>query len=204
MREIVVVDYGMGNIHSILKALRLYSSHVVYSADPRVVAKADLLVLPGDGAFGAAMAGLDGELRQEFLAAVARGVPTLGVCIGFQILFQDSNEAFAGDAERTVGLGLIPGVIRRFSFSDASVRVPHMGWNQLEYAGATQPGPHMYFIHSYRATQVPDEFVVARCNYAGDVFPAIVKKDNLLAMQFHPEKSDAAGLDMIGAWVRGK
>lgn len=212
---IVVLDYGMGNIHSMLKALRLFADEVVFTNDPGAIRRARALVLPGDGAFAAAMQNISGDLQSQLMEFVAAGRPLLGVCIGFQILFEDSDEligagAHASDPASTTltrGLGLIPGCIRRFRFptpaDGAPVRVPHMGWNPLRYAGASEPGEHMYFIHSYRAEGVPDANVVARCNYAGDVFPAIVKNDagNILATQFHPEKSDRAGLALLKDWV---
>lgn len=222
----------MGNIHSIIKALRLFASDVVFTADPSHIKAADALVLPGDGAFEAAMQGLAGSegMQSTLLEKVSAGTPLLGVCIGFQILFADSNECFeahvlgdssalensatdnpvnkeAGDHSGTLpGLGLIPGHIRRFPFAAGDQRVPHMGWNTLQFretsdAFAQAADEYVYFIHSYRAVQVPDEFVVAHCDYAGDVFPAMVRRDNILATQFHPEKSAAVGLRMIERWV---
>ncbi len=212
--QIVVIDYGMGNIHSIVKALRLYSSDVVFTNDPAAIAESRALVLPGDGAFPAAMDNLQGPLESAIRAHLQDGGPLLGVCIGFQILFEDSDEvvgnaagAATGPAVTTRGLGLIPGRIRRFTFPTgdpaAVVRVPHMGWNRLIDARTNEPGEYMYFIHSYRAQDVPDEFVVARCEYAGDVFPAVVRNaaGNILAAQFHPEKSDRVGLQFLEDWV---
>lgn len=214
---IVVLDYGMGNIHSILKALRLYApeNSVVYSKDPAVIRSASALVLPGDGAFAAAMQNV-APLRPLIDELLAAGKPLLGICIGFQILFEDSDEDPAGGL--VPGLGLIPGRIRRFRFADAGVRVPHMGWNRLEFAaGAARHGAvfadlavrddcWMYFIHSYRAeaAETPAEQVVAWCDYAGDRFPALVRSEGgqILAAQFHPEKSDVLGLHLIEDWVR--
>ncbi len=203
--RIVVVDYGMGNIHSILKALRLYADDVVYTADVDEIRNARCLVLPGDGAFGAAMQGL-APLEASIREFVEQGRPLLGVCIGFQVLFEDSDEIHDGTDRYVRGLGLIRGNIRRFHFSDDHVRVPHMGWNRLIPAARPQAtdGDYVYFIHSYRAENVPSENIVAYCDYAGDVFPAIVTNDrgNVVAAQFHPEKSDAVGLSMLQAWVR--
>lgn len=195
-----MVDYGMGNIHSIIKALRLYADSVLFSGRPEDVRRAAALVLPGDGAFAAAMTGLSGELREAFLERVRAGAPTLGVCIGFQILFEDSDEAIGGVAANCPGLALIPGRIRRFRGKPGELRVPHMGWNQVRFRDGSNP--YMYFIHSYRAEGVPDEFVLGSSDYAGASFPAVVKKDNLLATQFHPEKSDLAGLAFLECWVR--
>lgn len=218
---IVVLDYGTGNIHSMVKALRLFADKVVYTNDPEAIQNCRALVLPGDGAFAAAMQNIAGDLEQQLLDFVAAGRPLLGVCIGFQILFEDSDEVIGLDrqangdtATLTRGLGVIPGHIRRFQFARLAenqprVRVPHMGWNPLLYpdgeTSANRTGDHMYFIHSYRAQGVPDANVIARCNYAGDIFPAIVRNDagNVLATQFHPEKSDRPGLELIKEWVGG-
>ena len=205
-RPVVVLDYGMGNIHSIIKALRLYLSDVRYSKDEKEIRQACALVLPGDGAFKAAMARLHGALGQSLIDFIASGRPLLGICIGFQILFSDSEESLSESTEqKTKGLGIIPGSIQKFSFTD-NTRVPHMGWNQL----LSQPGAsfletlnkkYMYFIHSYYAAKVPEKFVVAYCNYAGQSFPAVVKKENIIAVQFHPEKSSQAGLKFIEDWL---
>lgn len=245
--KIVVVDYGMGNIHSMLKALRLFASHVIYSADAAMIATADGLVLPGDGAFGSAMQNVSGRIREALLVAIERGQPLLGVCIGFQILFQDSDEfldiPMIGFREQQgksshrkpiegkpierrpiEGLNLLPGKIRRFQFSDGR-RIPHIGWNRLLYQnrddlsgsnpgkadqnrgapdeGRLKRGDYMYFIHSCRAVEVPEEYVGAYCQYGEELFPAIVRKENITATQFHPEKSAWPGLRLIERWVKG-
>lgn len=201
---LAVVDYGMGNIHSILKALRLFHPNVVYTKDPAVISSARALVLPGDGAFAAAMSGLKGPLEDLLRAHVAAQKPLFGICIGFQVLFEDSTETHSGEA-LAGGLGLIPGRIRRFEFADRSVRVPHMGWNRL--VPASEPAPeflrsYMYFIHSYRAEAVPEALVRAYCDYDGNRFPAVVEKDSIYACQFHPEKSGEHGLTLIEEWVK--
>lgn len=195
---IAVVNYGMGNIHSILKALRLYHDNVVFTADPDVLTRADALVLPGDGAFAAAMKGLSGGLGAIVKDHAASGRPLLGICIGFQVLFQDSTESESG--ELVQGLGLLPGQIRRFRFSDEEIRIPHMGWNTLVSHNDLKDR-YMYFIHSYRAEKTPADLVTAYCDYAGDLFPAVVHQKNILATQFHPEKSSDAGLDLLRRWV---
>ncbi len=195
---IAVVNYGMGNIHSILKALRLYHDDVVYTSDPEILRRADALVLPGDGAFAAAMQGLSGGLGPLVKEHAASGRPLLGICIGFQVLFQDSTESEGGGL--VLGLGLLPGQIRRFRFSDPEIRVPHMGWNTLVCRNALKDR-YMYFIHSYRAENTPLDLITASCDYAGDVFPAVVHQKNILATQFHPEKSSDAGLELLRRWV---
>jgi len=225
--NIAIVDYGMGNIHSIIKAVRRYAPGAEYSGDPDRIARADALVLPGDGAFGAAMAGLAGGREQALRAAVAAGRPLLGICIGFQVLFENSDETFGeGEPDASIpGLGLLKGHIRHFDFGDKKLTIPHMGWNRLipgqdvlkpggamdgttprEPLNGAASGPdyfseYMYFVHSCRAVDVPEETIVARCEYGGEKFPAVVRRDNLLATQFHPEKSGGAGLKLIEDWV---
>lgn len=204
--SIVVVDFGMGNIHSMVKALRLYHDDVRFTGDIAEIRKASALVLPGDGAFAAAMENLNSGPLEAILEHIAQEKPLLGVCIGFQVLFENSDEVERGSADRLIsGLGLVPGNIRRFR-SEGGLRIPHMGWNVLI------PGSdditedfyrsYMYFIHSYRAENVPEEYVLAYCEYGSDRFPSVIKKGNILATQFHPEKSDVDGLRFIESWVR--
>ena len=165
--------------------------------------------------FAAAMARLQDSLGQSLMDFVRSGRPLLGICIGFQILFSDSEEALEGNAkQKTKGLDLIPGHIQKFSFAD-DTRVPHMGWNRLLLQGESYlpkslngsfskilNEKYMYFIHSYYAAKVPEKFVIAYCEYAGQNFPAIVKKENIIAAQFHPEKSSQAGLAFLEAWAK--
>ncbi len=209
---VIVLDYGMGNIHSILKALRLYLPDVRYSNKKEDIQNAHGLVLPGDGAFPAAMANIEkseNQLKQSILSYVASKRPLLGICIGFQILFSDSEEGAlhntTNSSKRRKGLDLIPGHIQKFSFSDQT-RIPHMGWNIVipqtkEKSDKQEEREYMYFIHSYRATSVPKEFILGECNYGKDCFPAIVQKENILATQFHPEKSGEAGLSFLKRWA---
>ncbi len=222
--KIVVIDYGMGNIHSILKALDMYHSPVHFSGDVDHIASADALVLPGDGAFPRAMQNLSDGKDQAILAHVKAGKPLLGVCIGFQVLFEDSTEVDIEDAGSHTpgasapaiptstgastmaairGLSVFQGKIRKFPVHEGR-RIPHMGWNRLEAAsGYNAPywNDYMYFIHSYRAEGVRPQDVVAWCDYDGERFPAAVRRDNVLATQFHPEKSDRGGLVLLKDWI---
>lgn len=196
---IAIVDYAIGNLGSVTKAFRHVGAEAVLSGDLALLRSAEALVLPGDGAFGATM----DEVRRRglvplLLEAAARGTPLLGICIGMQILFEQSEEHGIHG-----GLGLLPGRVRRF---ETSLPVPHMGWNGLrrvrEHAllDGIRDGAHVYFVHSYYCDAGAD-VVLATSDYGID-FPAIVGRDNVLAVQFHPEKSQAIGLRMIENWVR--
>ena len=169
------------------------------TGDLEALRRADALVLPGDGAFGATMDEIERRRLVPVLReAVDQGAPLLGICIGMQLLFEESEEH-----GRHQGLGLLPGRVRRF---DGDLPVPHMGWNQLH---PTRPHPlldgvadgaHVYFVHSYFCDAPPD-VVLAETDYGRD-FPAIVGRGNVLGVQFHPEKSQAVGLRMIANFVR--
>ena len=196
---IAIVDYGLGNLGSVTKGFRHAGVETILTGDPEVLAGAAALVLPGDGAFGATMAeirgrGLDVPLR----AAAARGTPLLGICIGMQVLFAESDEH-----GRHEGLGLLPGRVRRF---DGALPVPHMGWNRLAFPKAhplfegIPASSHVYFVHSYFCDAAP-EVTLATSDY-GRVFPAVVGRGSVLGVQFHPEKSQAIGLRMLENFVR--
>ena len=196
---IAIADYGIGNLGSVTKGFRHAGAETILSGDPAVLRAADALILPGDGAFAATMEevtrrGLVPVLRET----VAAGKPLLGICIGMQLLFEESEEH-----GRHEGLGLLPGRVRRF---DDGLPVPHMGWNRLR---ARRPHPlldgmadgaHVYFVHSYFC-DAPDEVVIATSDYGRD-FPAVVGRGNVLGVQFHPEKSQAVGLRMVANFVR--
>jgi glutamine amidotransferase len=196
---IAIVDYGIGNLGSVLKAFRRYGTGVELTGDPAALRRARALVLPGDGAFGAAMDELRARgLDRLVLEAAREGKPLLGVCVGMQLLFEESEEH-----GRHRGLGLLPGRVRRFEV--APLPVPHMGWNQVIRARehplleGVADGAYVYFVHSYWCDAVGDA-VVAWSDYGGR-FPAIVARDSILGLQFHPEKSQSVGLRMIGNFV---
>jgi glutamine amidotransferase len=197
---IAIVDYGIGNLGSVLKAFRRYGSDVELTADAAALRRAAALVLPGDGAFGAAMDELRARgLDRLVLEAVREGTPLLGVCVGMQLLFEESEEH-----GRHRGLALLPGRVRRFEVEP--LPVPHMGWNQVRGARphpvleGVADGAYVYFVHSYWC-DARDGDVVAWSDY-GDRFPAIVARGSVLGLQFHPEKSQDVGLRMIGNFVR--
>jgi len=206
--RIAVVDYGAGNLRSVAKALARSGLDPEVSADPGAVRAADAVVLPGVGAFADAMRhlqakGLDAAVR----AAIEAGRPYLGLCLGLQVLFEESDEHGV-----TAGLGLLPGRIERFPArapDGRALRVPHIGWNAVRFAGAhpmcaSLPREDVfYFVHSYRAVPADPDVVAGRTDYGGE-FAAAVARDNVFAVQFHPEKSQSAGrrvLDAFAAWV---
>jgi glutamine amidotransferase len=198
--RIGVCDYGVGNLRSVERALAHGGGNAVLSADARELAGCDGLVLPGVGAFVVAARALRSRGLDAAIGAVAgSGRPILGVCLGFQLLFSDSDE---GDGES--GLGLIPGRVRRLR--PARGKVPHMGWNRLR---VTRPsslltgvddGSYAYFVHSYAAIPDDEGCVVAVTDHGGEIVAA-VQAGNITGTQFHPEKSAAAGLRVYANFV---
>jgi len=194
---IAVLDYGMGNLHSVSRALARVGGDVVVTGDPSVVASAAALVIPGVGHVGACLRALGAGSGEEAIrASAAAGKPVFGVCVGMQVLFEGSEE------DDEPGLGLFPGRSRRLS---GDVKVPHMGWNTVEwvaahpYVGAVANGTRFYFVHSY-APDV-DARTVGSTEH-GRPFASVVARDNLFATQFHPEKSSDAGLQIYAAFVK--
>jgi imidazole glycerol-phosphate synthase subunit HisH len=200
---IAVIDYGRGNLGSVEKALRRLGMRAVVTQDPSVIRDARALVLPGDGAFHDAMGNLQSlGLLEPLQAALDEGRPFLGICLGYQLLFTESEEFGQGK-----GLDVIPGVVRRFP---SGLKVPHMGWNTVQHAGdlpifdGIPSGAHFYFVHSYYPATADASLRVATCTY-GVTFPAAVGKGALFATQFHPEKSQRWGLRLLenfAAFVR--
>ncbi len=198
---ITVIDYGMGNLRSVVKAVELYTDNVQVSGCPSQIERSKALIMPGDGAFAMAMKNLKEmgwiEPLKEF---VASGGNFLGICLGFQLLFESSEEF--GDCE---GLGIIPGRVKRFA--ESGLKVPHMGWNTVNFANSSPfldgvpDNSHFYFIHSFHPVDVPREWVVGEAEY-GAKFTCVAGKGNLLATQFHPEKSHSNGLRIIENFVR--
>jgi glutamine amidotransferase len=209
-----IIDYGIGNLRSIEKAFEAVGVDVLRTDDATAIADAERLVLPGVGAFGACI----GEIRRRGLEApiheaVDRGVPFLGVCVGLQLLFDESTER---GTHR--GLGLLPGRVVRFSFEhlndqpephdpqpqtrNPKLKIPHMGWNTLVPHRASplleelDDGAFVYFVHSYHAVAERPDDVLAHTTYGVD-FPAVVNRNNVFGVQFHPEKSQHAGLRIL-------
>lgn len=203
----VVIDYGIGNLRSMEKALERVGADVVRTDDPDVIASAERLVLPGVGAFGACI----DEIRRRDLEApirdaVGAGTPLLGVCVGMQILFEEGLEH---GTHR--GLGLLPGRVVHFHEADdggaADLKVPHMGWNTLKptreapLLSALGDEPYVYFVHSYHAVPDDPSDVLATTPY-GHAFPSVVHRGAVYGVQFHPEKSQACGLQILENFAR--
>lgn len=192
----VIIDYGMGNLRSVQKALEAVGATGEITGDPDQIRHADRVILPGVGAFADAIAELRRTgLDQAFREAVQAGKPSLGVCLGLHLLFDVSEE----DGEHQ-GLGLLPGRVVRFRHVPG-LPIPHMGWNTLDVKrpapllAGLGPSPSVYFVHSYHAVPDSDDVVAATASYP-EPFAAMVWRENLLACQFHPEKSQAVGLAM--------
>jgi len=192
---IAVIDYGRGNLGSVENALERLGMRAVVTQDPRVVEDARALVLPGDGAFHDAMSNLQSlGLLEPLKAALDEGRPFLGICLGYQLLFTESEEFGQGK-----GLDVIPGTVRRFP---GGLKVPHMGWNAVEHRGNLRifdgipSGAHFYFVHSYYPSATDPSLPAATCTY-GVTFPAAVGRGTLFATQFHPEKSQRWGLKLL-------
>ncbi|MBO1438743.1 imidazole glycerol phosphate synthase subunit HisH [Meiothermus sp. CFH 77666] len=187
----LLIDYGSGNLHSAAKALQATGYTVTISADPTQIDRHDLLVLPGQGHFGQVMRSFEASGFEEGVRRhIAAGKPFLGICVGMQILFEGSEEA-----PTTPGLGLVPGRLARFQ----APRVPQMGWNTVEYQPpfAQLSGRFFYFVHSYYAPLVDGSIGIT--DYSGTRFTALYARANVVAPQFHPEKSGAVGLALLGA-----
>jgi glutamine amidotransferase len=204
---IAIVDYGMANLRSVEKALLCVGGDPIITGDPERIAQADKVVLPGVGAFCAAMTNLHRSgLRDAVVQSIAQGKPFLGICLGLQMLFQESSEMGA-----TAGLGVLPGRVVEF-FEQGTppgaegLKVPHIGWNSLNLHGRSrllyglEEGTRVYFVHSYYP-QPEDAGIVAATSDYGTDFCCAVERDNIAAVQFHPEKSGAVGLQILRNFV---
>lgn len=224
MARICIVDYGIGNIFSIAKALKRFTQDVILSEDPEEICSARALVLPGQGAFAAGMEGLRVRgLLDTVKTAAAKGTPILGICLGAQLLLEKGFEF--GEWE---GLGLLPGEVVHFPPLPKGIKTPHMGWNSIETpsinppppgeggaerrVGAepwksiilegVQPGADMYFIHSFYLHPTNPEHILAETTYGDFTFASAIARGNIIGCQFHPEKSGKMGLRIIDNFVR--
>jgi imidazole glycerol-phosphate synthase subunit HisH len=199
--KVAVVDYGMGNLRSVSKALEHVAprAEVCVTSDPKTVLAADRVVVPGQGAMRDCMRQLAESGAREAVLEAARNKPFLGICIGLQMLFEHGEE---GD---TPGLGLMPGEVPRFRVS--GLKIPHMGWNEVMQArphavwAGIADGSRFYFVHSYYPEPRNPALTAATAVY-GRPFTCAVARDNIFAVQFHPEKSQSAGLHLLSNFVR--
>jgi len=211
MSLVALIDYGSGNLRSAEKALaRAAEEHstghtITVTADPALAAKAERIVLPGVGAFADCMAGLKalpGMVEALREAVLERGIPFLGICVGMQLLAEVGREF--GDHP---GLGWIKGDVVKMTPADPALKIPHMGWNELAFAhphplfAGLEPGAHAYFVHSYVIRPADPAQILATADYGG-AFAAAVGRGNIVGTQFHPEKSQAAGLAILGNFLR--
>jgi len=202
MPVIAVVDYEMGNLHSVCKGLEKAGATPNITYSPKELEQADAIILPGVGAFDPAVKHLrDRGLEQPIKDAIASGKPFLGICLGLQILFESSAEG------TQPGLGIVPGKVRRFH-PEPEIAIPHMGWNQLE---VTQPksilwehlpsDPWVYFVHSYYVDPIDPQIRAATVTHGTQTVTAAIAYENLMAVQFHPEKSSNIGLQILSNFV---
>ena len=199
--RVAIVDLGLGNLHSVAKAFERAGANPELSADPEVLLRADRLVMPGQGAFKECAHALAGEVGEAVREWIDSGRPYLGICLGMQALFESSEEA---PGEK--GLGIFEGTVRRFSHDlrDADghlLKVPHIGWNQIDSRHPVfESGEWYYFVHSFYCVPSDESLVAATTDYGGS-FCSAIARDNVLACQFHPEKSQHAGARVIGHFL---
>ena len=199
-----LIDYKSGNLHSAVKAFEKIANEnslgsVEITSDPDIISNADRLVLPGDGAFPACKNALERSEVFEALkyAVCAKGTPFLGICVGMQLMANQGSEF-----ELTNGLGWINGEVEKIKVDDPKLKIPHMGWNDIiidcdhPILKEIKDGDHFYFVHSYQMKVFSKEQRLAHASYGGDI-TAIVAKDNMAGLQFHPEKSSHSGMKII-------
>ena len=196
MMKITIIDYGMGNLHSAAKALEKVGAQVTVTRDPELERQADKVILPGVGAFGDCMKNLnERELAPVIHEVIAAGKPFLGICVGLQLLFEGSEED-----PGVAGLGIFKGLVRKIAAP--GLKIPHMGWNNLEYRTSSSlfqglpPAAYVYFVHSFHAVPTDESCITAVTDYGGQV-TAAVGRGLVQAVQFHPEKSSAVGLKIL-------
>jgi len=199
---VAVIDYGLGNLRSVAKALETVGARVKVTNEAKSISNATAIVLPGVGAFGRAMDNLNKlDITPSILAAVKEGKPFLGICLGLQVLFTQSQEH--GECK---GLGILKGSVEKFT---SGVKIPHMGWNEVQFSTDNArlaifkdipDKSYFYFVHSYYVEPLEKGIVAATANY-GREFTSAVNKDNLWGVQFHPEKSAKLGLKILDNFI---
>lgn len=209
--EIVVIDYGVGNLLSVQRALEHCGAKSIITSDPEVILKAEKLLLPGVGAFSKAMQALnDRGLVDVLKSLLVKKIPLLGICLGMQMLLDESEEFGL-----TKGLGLIPGRVTQIPNKDINgefQKIPSVGWYSLKFPLGIdsqrssilknlKPNDALYFVHSFMAVPTDEKHRLAYCIYGGHEIPAVIQRDNIIGCQFHPEKSGEVGLGIISAFI---
>jgi imidazole glycerol-phosphate synthase subunit HisH len=209
--DVVVIDYGVGNLLSVRRGLEYCGANVLLTSDPEQVLTAKKVVLPGVGAFGNAMQALERlSLAIAIRELVHSQTPLLGICLGMQLLLDESEEFGI-----TAGLGLIPGrviPVPRLTRSGERLKMPHIGWSALHPTEKTtgwsgtllednHPGEAAYFVHSFMAANTDPAHRIAECEYGGHLIPAVIKRDQITGCQFHPEKSGGVGLKILRKFI---
>lgn len=198
-----MIDYGRGNLRSVINACRSLGQTPELITTPEGLEQVTHLIFPGQGAFGDCMESLHRlELAIPLQEWILNGRPYFGICVGYQLLFETSEES-----PGTRGLAVVPGTVKRFTSND--VKIPHMGWNALALRQPSSPywqgfeaSPYFYFVHSYYPAGVPGDLVSATARHGSESFCAAIEKNKLLATQFHPEKSQHAGLRLLANFFR--
>ncbi|MEM1171587.1 MAG: imidazole glycerol phosphate synthase subunit HisH [Cyanobacteria bacterium P01_H01_bin.35] len=202
MPTIAVIDYDMGNLHSVCKGLEKAGATPKITDSTIEIEQADAVILPGVGSFDPAVQHLrTRNLETPIKQILASGKPFLGICLGLQILFESSEEG------KEAGLGILAGKVRRFK-SEPGLTIPQMGWNQLKFTQSNHPlwseigsQPWVYFVHSYYVDPIDSQVTAATVTHGNQTVTAAVGKDNLMAVQFHPEKSSTIGLQILSNFV---
>ncbi|AYV57215.1 imidazole glycerol phosphate synthase subunit HisH [Leptospira kmetyi] len=209
--DVTVIDYGIGNLLSVLRAFEHCNARVEVTSNPSDILSSPRVVLPGVGAFADGMQGLKNqELDQVALEVARRGTPLLGICLGMQMLLDESEEFGL-----TSGLGLIPGrvvPIPTTTFDGKIQKIPHIGWNELEFSNGVEKSPNsilktveprqsVYFVHSFMALPVDPNNIISYCLYGGRPVAAVIQKDNVYGCQFHPEKSGEVGMSILKGFL---
>ena len=203
MVSIAVIDYDMGNLHSACKGLENAGATTHVTDKAHEIEAAEAIVLPGVGSFDPAVQHLRSRhLETPIKNAIASGKPFLGICLGLQILFDASEEG------KEKGLGIIPGMVRKFQ-SEPNLTIPHMGWNQLEFTQNNSPlwqdlsnDPYVYFVHSYYVDPINSDVIASTTTHGSQTVTAAIAQNNLMAVQFHPEKSSDNGLKILSNFVK--
>lgn len=203
MSAIAIIDYDMGNLHSVCKGLEKAGATPIITDSPTELEQADAVVLPGVGAFDPTMQNLRSRgLEEPIKNIIASGKPFLGICMGLQVLFESSEEG------KEPGLGIIAGTVRRFTY-EPGITIPHMGWNQLEITQSECElwqqlpfQPWAYFVHSYYVDPTNPKVKAATVTHGSQTVTAAIATHNLMAVQFHPEKSSTAGLQILSNFVQ--